>query len=88
MEERNIINEEIMDVAEDIVPNGGSGIGGKLIGGALIAGVVFVGYKLFKKFKSNKEDDHYVQVNDCVQDGDEEVIDAEVVEKLNRKMND
>lgn len=86
MEEKNIMNEEIMDVAEDFVPNGGSGIGGKLLGGALIAGIAFAGYKLFKKFKANK-DDKYVLVNGNTEDEDEDVIDAEVVEELNKKLN-
>ena len=81
--EEKIMNEEIMEVAEDLVPTSGSGIGGKLIGGAIIAGLAFAGYKLVKKFKVKKET-QYAEVTGPKDD----VIDAEVVEELNKKLND
>ena len=86
MEERNIIENEVVETAEEIVQNSGSGIGGKLLGGALVAGLAFAGYKLIKKFKANKESDEYVQV-DSDYDEDEDVIDEEMVEELNEKLN-
>ena len=86
MEENKIMNEEVMDVVE-AVPSGGSGLGGKLLGGALIAGVAYAGYKLAKKIKS-KKDNRYVQANGRSEADEEEVIEAEVVEKLNKKLND
>ena len=82
--EEKIMNEELMEVTEDLVPASGSGIGGKLVGGAIIAGLVFAGYKLVKKFKAKKEA-QYVGVETPEYEGD--VIDAEVVEELNRKLN-
>ena len=85
MEEKNIMNEEIMDVAGDTC-TGGSGIGGKLVGGAIVAGLIYGGYKLVKKFKAKKGDDKYVSVNGTSEDEDD-VIDAEVVEELNKKLN-
>ena len=81
--EEKIMNEELMEVTEDLVPASGSGIGGKLVGGAIIAGLVFAGYKLVKKFKAKKET-QYAEVNGHKDD----VIDAEVVEELNKKLND
>lgn len=87
MEEKNIMNEEIMDVAEDITCTSGSGIGGKLLGGAIVAGLIYGGYKLVKKRKANKESDEYVSVNGASKDEDDDVIDAEVVEELNKKLN-
>ena len=88
MNEQNIMNEEIdvMEVADECVSSG-SGLGGKLLGGALIAGAVFAGYKLIKKFKA-KKDNKYVQVYGTSNGGEDEAIDAEVVEKLNKKLND
>ena len=85
MEERNVIENEVVETAEEIVQNGGSGIGGKLLGGALVAGLVFAGYKLIKKFKSNKEDDYVDASGDY--DEDDYVIDEEEVEELNEKLN-
>ena len=86
MEEKNIINDEVMETVEDCVPSGGSGIGGKILGGALVAGLAFAGYKLIKKFKANKESNDYVQI-DGDYDEDEDVIDEEMVEELKEKLN-
>lgn len=85
MEEKNIIENEVVETAEEIVQKSGSGIGGKLLGGALVAGLVFAGYKLIKKFKSNKEDDYVDASGDY--DEDDYVIDEEEVEELNEKLN-
>lgn len=80
--EEKIMNEEIMEVTEDLVPSGGSGIGGKLVGGAIIAGLAFAGYKLVKKLRAKKEA-QYVEV----EAPEDDVIDAEVVKELNKKLN-
>lgn len=85
MEERNIIENEVVETAEEIVQKSGSGIGGKLLGGALVAGLAFAGYKLIKKFKSNKEDDYVDASGDY--DEDDYVINEEEVEELNEKLN-
>lgn len=83
MEER-IMDNEIMEVSEDLVPASGSNLGGKLVVGAVVAGVGFGIYKLIKKFKSKGEKDA-VAVNRY--EPEEDVIDAEVVEELNKKLN-
>ena len=85
MEEKNIINDEVMEAVEDCVPSGGSGIGGKILGGALVAGLAFAGYKLIKKFKA-KKDDGYVHANND-SDEDEYVVEESEVEELNEKLN-
>lgn len=82
--EEKIMNEEIMEATDIGMTTGGSGIGGKLVGGAIIAGLAFGGYKLFKKLKAKKSE-KYVDVNGA-EDGN--VIDAEVVDELNKKLND
>lgn len=83
MEER-IMDNEIMEVTEDLVPSNGSSIGGKLVIGAVIAGAAFGIYKLVKKFAA-KKGTKYVEVEET--DDGEIVIDAEEVEKLNEKLN-
>lgn len=81
--EEKIMNEEIMEVVEDFTPCTGSSVGGKFVKGAVVAGLIFGGYKLIKKLRSKKKETEYVEV-----DGDDEnVIDAEEVEKLNKKLN-
>jgi hypothetical protein len=83
MEER-IMDNEVMEVAEEIVPCNGSGIGGKLLIGAIVAGAGFGIYKLIKKFAAKKGTE-YVEVEEPEDCGF--VIDAEEVEELNEKLN-
>ena len=64
MNEQNIMeNNEVIEVAEDIVKSG-SGIGLKLVGGTLLlGGAIYGGIKLFKKIKAKKtEKDEAVDV--------------------------
>lgn len=50
-----IVNDEVMEVTEELVPSG-SGTGWKLAGGLMLAvGAIYGGYKLLKKFKAKKE---------------------------------
>jgi hypothetical protein len=81
--EENMMNGEFMDVAEEVAPTTGSGIGGKILGGALLAGGIYAAYKLVKKFKA-KKGSKYVESKRLEED---DVIDAEDVEELNRKLN-
>ena len=82
--DENMRNDELMEATEDLVPRGGSNLGGKLIVGALVAGGIFAAYKLVQKFKSKKEETNSVPV---AEDSEEGVIDAEIVEELNKKLN-
>lgn len=55
MKEENIMENEAIETAEEIVSSG-SGIGLKVIGGVVaIAGLTYGAYKLYKKHKANKE---------------------------------
>lgn len=60
MNEQNIMeNNEVLEVAEDIVKTN-SGLGWKIIGGVLItAGTIYGGLKLIKKLKTKKEETQY-----------------------------
>ena len=69
MENENIMeNNEVMDVAENVVTSG-SGTGLKLVGGA-----IYVGIKLFKKLKAKKMkkedlvDVAYTEDDECDED--------------------
>lgn len=54
MNENIMENNEVLEAAEDMVPNG-SGVGLKLAGGALIlGGAIYGGIKLFKKIKAKR----------------------------------
>lgn len=54
MNENITENNEVMEVAEDVVTSG-SGIGLKLVGGTLIlGGLIYGGTKLFKKIRAKK----------------------------------
>ena len=75
MNEQNIMeNNEVMEVAEDVVTSG-SGVGLKLAGGALIlGGAIYGGIKLFKKIKAKKAekdeavDVKYTECDECDED--------------------
>ena len=83
--EETMTNNEIMEVTEEFVPSSKSNLGGKLVVGALVAGGIFAAYKVIKKFKAKKENAY---ANSMPQNSeDDEVIDAEIVEELNKKLN-
>lgn len=84
--EETMMNNEVMELVEDnCVPTSKSNLGGKLVCGALVAGGIFAAIKLIKKFKAKKAT-QYADVQPKTSD-DEEVIDAEIVEELNKKLN-
>ena len=78
----NMINEETMGGCESTGTNVSS-FGGKLIGGALLVGGIYAAYKLVKKIASKKKMEYVESSSDS--EGD--VIDADVVEELNKKLN-
>lgn len=50
----NVNENEVLEVAENVIPNG-SGVGLKLAGGALIlGGAIYGGIKLFRKIKAKQ----------------------------------
>lgn len=54
MNENITENNEVMEVAEDVVTSG-SGVGLKLVGGTLIlGGLIYGGIKLFKKIRAKR----------------------------------
>lgn len=75
MNEQNIMeNNEVMEVAEDVVTSK-TGTSLKLAGGALLlGGLVYGGIKLFKKFKARKEekdetdDARHTECDECEED--------------------
>lgn len=75
MENENIMeNNEVMDVAENVVTSG-SGTGLKIVGGALLlGGAIYGGIKLFKKLKAKKMkkedlvDVAYTEDDECDED--------------------
>ena len=72
MDENIIVNDEIVEVAEDCVTTS-SGNGLVKVGiGAAIIGLAYGGYKLFRKFKPKKDKYATIQVTD-----DESVADVE-----------
>lgn len=83
--EEKVMNDGIMEVAEEAVSTGGSGIGGKLGKAAIAAAVIYGGYKLAKKFIPKKKTEVYAEIETT--EDEEGVIDAEMVEELNKKMN-
>lgn len=74
MENQNItMNEEVMEVAEELIPERKNGM--KFVGGSLlavgIAGAIYGGYRLVKKLKS-KKDSKYSEIPEQ----DEEVYEC------------
>lgn len=76
MENENIMeNNEVMEVAEEVVKSGNF-TGLKLIGGALIlGGAIYGGIKAIKKFKAKKEENYAT----CEAD-DDNIVDYENVD--------
>ena len=72
MNNENIMeNNEVLEVAEDMVKtNSKSGL--KLAGGALVlAGIIYGGYKLVQKIKARKEEDTVESTNYVVVENDD-----------------
>lgn len=72
MNNENIMeNNEVLEVAEDMVKtNSISGL--KLAGGALVlAGIIYGGYKLIRKIKARKEEDTVESTNYVVVENDD-----------------
>ena len=72
MNNENIMeNNEVLEVAEDMVKNNSiSGL--KLAGGALVlAGIIYGGYKLVRKIKARKEEDTVESTNYVVVENDD-----------------
>lgn len=72
MNNENIMeNNEVLEVAEDMVKtNSISGL--KLAGGALVlAGIIYGGYKLVRKIKARKEEDTIESTNYVVVENDD-----------------
>lgn len=72
MNNENIMeNNEVLEVAEDMVKtNSISGL--KLAGGALVlAGIIYGGYKLVRKIKARKEEDTVESTNYVVVENDD-----------------
>lgn len=80
MDEKIMVNEEVIEVVEDLVPTNsinGWGVLGKV---AAAAGVIYGGVKLFKHFKAkrkNKGDDESVvnNVNEEVKVSNEDDVE-------------
>jgi uncharacterized membrane protein YebE (DUF533 family) len=71
-----IMNEEVMEVAEEYVP-AGSGNCLKIFGGVVaLAGLAYGGYRLWKRRKS-KKDMLVVPATECAAESDEECSDEE-----------
>lgn len=78
MNNENIMeNNEVLEVAEDMVKTKSiSGL--KLAGGALVlAGIIYGGYKLVRKIKARKEEDTVESTNYIVVDNDDDVEEVE-----------
>lgn len=89
MNEQNIMeNNEVLEVAEEVVGTK-SGLGVKILIGALATvGAIYGGIKLKKKLKSKKDED--VMIVDA--DEDQPIVESESVgieenEKKNKKKN-
>lgn len=69
MENTEIMNTEVVEVAEEVV-SAGSGNGFKVVGGVLaIAGLAYGGYKLVKKLiAKKKEQQEAIPVEICESD--------------------
>lgn len=86
MDENTIMNEELMELVEETVPTKGMSGGKKagLIGLGIAAGVLV--YKGVKKLRAKKTIP-YVESKPVQESEEDDVIEAEVVKDLEKKMN-